>query len=118
MVPFTTKINISSLAVALAICWSTNFASAQQPFDFFWSTDLPGSGLVVNQHLDVGLVLGETQMLHLYYTTDGPSQSELRFGGGLEIFTSQTGTIRFDACLLYTSPSPRDAMLSRMPSSA
>ena len=24
----------------------------------------------------------------------------------------------FDACLLYTSPSPRDATLSRMPSSA
>ena len=26
--------------------------------------------------------------------------------------------IRVDACLLYTSPSPRDATLSRMPSSA
>ena len=26
--------------------------------------------------------------------------------------------IRFDICLLYTSPSPRDATLSRMPSSA
>ena len=25
---------------------------------------------------------------------------------------------RFQACLLYTSPSPRDATLSRMPSSA
>ena len=25
---------------------------------------------------------------------------------------------RFDACLLYTSPSPRDGLLSRMPSSA
>ena len=24
----------------------------------------------------------------------------------------------FDACLLYTSPSPRDGLLSRMPSSA
>ena len=27
-------------------------------------------------------------------------------------------TIRADACLLYTSPSPRDGLLSRMPSSA
>ena len=26
--------------------------------------------------------------------------------------------IEFDVCLLYTSPSPRDATLSRMPSSA
>ena len=28
------------------------------------------------------------------------------------------GSIRFTVCLLYTSPSPRDATLSRMPSSA
>ena len=26
--------------------------------------------------------------------------------------------LRYDGCLLYTSPSPRDATLSRMPSSA
>ena len=29
-----------------------------------------------------------------------------------------TGVIQFNPCLLYTSPSPRDATLSRMPSSA
>ena len=29
-----------------------------------------------------------------------------------------TGSHIFNACLLYTSPSPRDATLSRMPSSA
>ena len=29
-----------------------------------------------------------------------------------------TGTYLFNICLLYTSPSPRDATLSRMPSSA
>ena len=28
------------------------------------------------------------------------------------------GSVVFNACLLYTSPSPRDATLSRMPSSA
>ena len=37
--------------------------------------------------------------------------------------SEQTDTIKiraypFDACLLYTSPSPRDGLLSRMPSSA
>ena len=31
---------------------------------------------------------------------------------------SPTGTGKTLACLLYTSPSPRDATLSRMPSSA
>ena len=29
-----------------------------------------------------------------------------------------TGLIRLTTCLLYTSPSPRDGLLSRMPSSA
>ena len=28
------------------------------------------------------------------------------------------GTVRYVDCLLYTSPSPRDGLLSRMPSSA
>ena len=28
------------------------------------------------------------------------------------------GTLSFDSCLLYTSPSPRDRTRSRMPSSA
>ena len=30
----------------------------------------------------------------------------------------ESGLIVYDVCLLYTSPSPRDATLSRMPSSA
>ena len=30
----------------------------------------------------------------------------------------QRKQIKYNACLLYTSPSPRDATLSRMPSSA
>ena len=33
-------------------------------------------------------------------------------------FAHEAGRIAHDACLLYTSPSPRDATLSRMPSSA
>ena len=30
----------------------------------------------------------------------------------------ETGSFQLSACLLYTSPSPRDGLLSRMPSSA
>ena len=33
-------------------------------------------------------------------------------------FTRQAVNKLFDICLLYTSPSPRDGLLSRMPSSA
>ena len=38
--------------------------------------------------------------------------------GGLFAVTTNPRTARGDACLLYTSPSPRDRQKSRMPSSA
>ena len=47
-------------------------------------------------------------------------EGEVPYGSNLEDET-KTGTLSGkidDACLLYTSPSPRDATLSRMPSSA
>ena len=44
-----------------------------------------------------------------------PERIELRFGSGRKLFPG--GTIP-NYCLLYTSPSPRDGLLSRMPSSA
>ena len=34
------------------------------------------------------------------------------------LFTAGIGTLLFQLCLLYTSPSPRDLSTSRMPSSA
>ena len=37
---------------------------------------------------------------------------------GAELAATVERVIRIDTCLLYTSPSPRDATLSRMPSSA
>ena len=37
---------------------------------------------------------------------------------GLGREVQSTGLLAPDACLLYTSPSPRDGLLSRMPSSA
>ena len=40
----------------------------------------------------------------------------MSFGEG--ILTSRPGTGPLYICLLYTSPSPRDGLLSRMPSSA
>ena len=46
-----------------------------------------------------------------------------RFKTGLDIARYTAALMRsdmaaYDACLLYTSPSPRDGLLSRMPSSA
>ena len=54
-------------------------------------------------------------------TLDG-SLIKLALGSGLNFLGTQTfggtGTVQFTDCLLYTSPSPRDGLLSRMPSSA
>ena len=46
--------------------------------------------------------------------------SGLFIAGGIYQFTDQKETLydRYMNCLLYTSPSPRDGLLSRMPSSA
>ena len=37
---------------------------------------------------------------------------------GMDCFSTQVVALRHRGCLLYTSPSPRDGLLSRMPSSA
>ena len=51
--------------------------------------------------------------------TDALAQASVEEGQTLEEFRDSLGeTNQLGACLLYTSPSPRDATLSRMPSSA
>ena len=46
-----------------------------------------------------------------YYNSENPPEHVCLVGDA-------TGSIDVNTCLLYTSPSPRDATLSRMPSSA
>ena len=46
------------------------------------------------------------------------SRSALWEKGATSGHTQELIEFRFDCCLLYTSPSPRDRSLSRMPSSA
>ena len=50
----------------------------------------------------------------------GPQMTDLeKFKIELKSIEDSTGLkIKYETCLLYTSPSPRDATLSRMPSSA
>ena len=70
-------------------------------------------------------------VLHVPSLADVPETSRARvyvFTNGVEgtgplgfqpdVFDSPPGTEGYSPCLLYTSPSPRDGLLSRMPSSA
>ena len=60
------------------------------------------------------------RMTRFQHETDkaARAQSGLRFDSVLGVRTRGIDRSDPEACLLYTSPSPRDATLSRMPSSA
>ena len=53
-----------------------------------------------------------------YIEKHGAEPTFAFFGEEEEAFQKLRAGFPADACLLYTSPSPRDATLSRMPSSA
>ena len=73
-----------------------------------------GSGKPADQFLDTDAGAGEERRLF----PDMPS----RIGGAQVAHqvddAMQFGGLEGEDCLLYTSPSPRDGLLSRMPSSA
>ena len=72
-----------------------------------------GSNVV---HLVDGAALGAT--LDRAVAGSGEPDDNVRIGrvaGAAEVLLVTEG---LDSCLLYTSPSPRDGLLSRMPSSA
>ena len=59
------------------------------------------------------------QQAHYFAESNQRRQEELeRTEASLESMRKQLADMRGQACLLYTSPSPRDGLLSRMPSSA
>ena len=64
------------------------------PGDFFWSTSNLNEG-AVNGPLDLSLDPGESATLYLYYSTNGPSNSEIKIGYSVNVATSQSGVIEF-----------------------
>ena len=64
---------------------------------------------------DFSLNLQHGEVKALFGPSGCGKTTVLRLIAGLE--TPKSGTIR-NTCLLYTSPSPRDRSVSRMPSSA
>ena len=68
------------------------------------------------------LALAASMIVIAACATTTPYQAASEPGGfdgySQTMLTSNKARVTFGGCLLYTSPSPRDATLSRMPSSA
>jgi len=62
--------------------------------DFFWSTSNLNEG-AVNGPLDLSMEPGESATLYLYYSINGPSNSEIMAGYSVNVATSQNGIIAF-----------------------
>ena len=85
--------------LANEIIWLTLHKDTQSPYGYpRWISQLPSV---------IGSRAAEESNFHL-----------LQSGGIPPVLVTITGGTLTDPCLLYTSPSPRDGLLSRMPSSA
>ena len=78
------------------------------------------NGLIIKEISSGEILCGNTQRfinrnVLIRDTSFNPACRNLSNLGDKVIFRDEP---RFNCCLLYTSPSPRDATLSRMPSSA
>ena len=87
-------------------------------------SDLAGVPVTIKVNIDQagkintnGLLIQKDHLAEI----DNPVVNNLKKAGAIIIGTTNTPAFSmrwFTNCLLYTSPSPRDATLSRMPSSA
>jgi len=84
------KTILSLVATLIAIAPGNTFAQT----DFFWSLNGLNQG-AVNADLSVELAAGATSTAYLYYTTNGPADSDLTTGAFLDLATSQVGIIQF-----------------------
>ena len=71
--------------------------------DFFWSMLNLNEG-AVNGPIDLNLSPGETATLFLYYSTNGPSNSQLESGYSVNVATSQAGIIKFTEAETFNHP--------------
>ncbi len=70
----------------LLLCYNPVFAQS----DFFYSLN---SGIdVVNEPLDLELAIGDEATISIYYTTNGPTMTDLTYGS-LVVATSESGIV-------------------------
>ena len=78
-----------------------------------------GDFQVLNNHAPIVSTLkkGEVKIIGKL-NLDSSVKDQFEISDKETILKIESGTVEMNNCLLYTSPSPRDATLSRMPSSA
>ncbi len=91
-----TKIVAASSVVAL----SAGTALGSGFADFFFSFQNLNSG-AVNGHASTTMNVGDTGSLYMYYTTNGPADSDINVGAFLDIATSVSGVIGFTGSEAY-----------------
>ena len=101
-----TYANNEYYAFFYAIFFGINNAISMTMFGYIWPRYFG------RKHL--GSIQGTGQMIGVIGASLGP----LPVGFAIDYIGDSLVTIRYLACLLYTSPSPRDRQKSRMPSSA
>ena len=74
----------------------------------------------VRGRLSISTVITPIAPLHRKASRRSGQETQLLYGHEFDVYRVSMGWVWGQArtCLLYTSPSPRDATLSRMPSSA
>ena len=108
------------LASALAICFAAPATAGDKVLDSIHFLIPGGAGGGWD-----GTARGTGEALTKAGSVGNASYENMSGGGGgkaigylIENAESNHDTLMVNSCLLYTSPSPRDGLLSRMPSSA
>ncbi|MEM9411555.1 MAG: hypothetical protein AAGA30_10600 [Planctomycetota bacterium] len=98
--------NILPCAAIILLSCGNLFAQT----DFFWSVDNLNSG-ATNSDASIDLEPGESGTLYLYYTTNGPADSDIGTGAFVDVMTSASNVIEFTGAetldfeiLLFGSP--------------
>ena len=89
--------NIISVRLLFAIMfavWLPNLTVAQT--DFFFSTSALNEG-AINENLSAEFETGESASVYIWYTTNGPANSDISVGAILDIISQTTDVIQFTA---------------------
>ena len=100
--------------------WNLKSSSLLEQYESFGSADLEDVGRVYFDSLNSLLfIMDQSKIMFDEYDStlfDAPTPIGDSHNEDFIVLSETSGT--FYICLLYTSPSPRDGLLSRMPSSA